>query len=97
MRLLLNEGGDFSTREIAKRLSLPLSTVHYHLMRLVDLGILTKEVVEGAVQRAYYTPQPIFTDNIEETLKLLNRLAEKIEGDELVNCINMFLQCYDHD
>ena len=96
MRLLLNEGGDFSTREIARQLSLPLSTVHYHLMRLVNLGVLTKEVVEDSVQRAYYTPQPIFTENIDETLELLDQLALKVKGEELANCIDMFLQCYDH-
>jgi len=95
MRILLNEENDIHTREIARRLHLPSSTVHYHLMRLVKRGVLTKEVVDDTIMRAYYTPQPIFTENIEETLHLLDQLALKVKGDELANCIDMFQQCYD--
>lgn len=97
MRLLLNEEEDFCTREIGRRLDLPSSTVHYHLTRLVNLGILTKEVVDGPVLHAYYTPQPIFTEDIDGTLQLLNAITEKVENGDLVNCIDMFLKCYGND
>ncbi len=98
MRLLLNEGGDRPMREIARRLKLPSSTVYYHQMRLVKLGILVREeVVRGHIRWAYYTPQPMFTEDMDGTLELLNRLAEKVDDandDKLVNCLAMFLKCY---
>ena len=85
MRLLLNEAEDFSTRDIAGRLRLPLSTVHYHLIRLTKLGILIREEVPGKILKAYYTPQSIFTENIDGTFQLLNAIAEKVENGNLMN------------
>ena len=94
MKLLLDTGEDISVREIARRLDRPSGHVHYHLKRLHEMGILKREKVE---ERVYYTPQAIFTDEIDDSLDTIMELAELInEPNEkkISNCITMFLECY---
>jgi DNA-binding transcriptional ArsR family regulator len=94
MKLLLDTGEDLSVREIARRLDLTAGHVFYHLKRLYEMGILTKEEIED---RVYYTPQPIFTENIDDILNNLLKLSHLIKNpDELkiANCVTMFLKCY---
>ncbi|GAG60974.1 unnamed protein product, partial [marine sediment metagenome] len=76
MRLLLDTGEDLAVREIARRLNRPLGHVFYHLKRLHEMGILKREEVED---RVYYTPQAIFTDEIEDVLETLMDLSELID------------------
>ncbi|GAG60343.1 unnamed protein product [marine sediment metagenome] len=94
MKLLLNTGEDLAVREIARQLDRPSGHVHYHLKRLHEMGILTREENED---RVYYTPQAIFTDEIDNVLDTLMELAELInEPNEkkIANCVTMFLECY---
>lgn len=95
MRLLLDTGEDISVREIARRLNRPLGHVFYHLKRLHEMGILKREEVED---RVYYTPQAIFTDEIDDVLETLMELSELIDDPnetKIANCLTMFLKCYD--
>ena len=58
------------------------------------MGILKRETVED---RVYYTPQKIFTeeiDNILDTLLELSDLIDNSNETKLANCITMFLRCY---
>ena len=94
MRLLLDTGEDIPVREIARRLDRPPGHVFYHLKRLHEMGILTREE-DG--DRVYYTPQQIFTGDIDPVLESLIELSDKIEdADEtkIANCVTMFLKCY---
>lgn len=95
MRLLLDTGEDISVREIARRLNRPLGHVFYHLKRLNKMGILKREQIED---RVYYTPQNIFTEEIDNVLETLMKLSDLIEDpneSKIANCISMFLKCYD--
>jgi len=95
MRLLLDTGEDLSVREIARRLDRPAGHVFYHLKRLHEMGILKREEFED---RVYYTPQAIFTDEIEDVLETLMDLSELIDDPnetKIANCLTMFLKCYD--
>ncbi|GAG64777.1 unnamed protein product, partial [marine sediment metagenome] len=92
--LLLNTGEDLSVREIARRLGRPSGHVFYHLKRLYEMGVLIREENED---RVYYTPQAIFTDEIDNVLDTLMELSELInEPNEkkIANCVTMFLECY---
>lgn len=95
MQLLLNTGEDLSVREIARKLDRPSGHVFYHLKKLFEMGILKREQIED---RVYYTPQELFTNNIDETLDTIIELSKLIEannGEIIANCITMFLKCYD--
>jgi len=95
MQLLLNTGEDLSVREIARRLNRPLGHVFYHLKKLNEMGILKREEIED---RVYYTPQAIFTEEIDSVLETLMELSDLIEEPteaKISNCITMFLKCYD--
>jgi len=95
MKLMLNTGEDISVREIARRLDRPSGHVFYHLKRLYERGVLTREQIEDKV---YYTPQAIFTEEIDDSLEALMELSTLIsEPDEkkIANCLTMFLRCYD--
>ena len=95
MKLMLNTGEDLSVREIARRLERPSGHVFYHLKRLYERGVLTREQIEDKV---YYTPQALFTEEIEDSIDTIMELSNLItEPDEkkISNCITMFLQCYD--
>ena len=94
MKLLLEPAEDLSVREIARRLNRPSGHVFYHLKKLHEMGILTREEVED---RVYYTPQAIFTQGIEGVLETLLNLSELIEDSneiKIANCVTMFLKCY---
>ena len=96
MMLLLNKEEDLSVREIARRLDRPSGHVFYHLKRLHEMGILTREQVED---RVFYTPQALFTEDVEgvfESLMKLNDLINDPDEQKTANCITMFLQCYHH-
>ncbi|GAH60228.1 unnamed protein product [marine sediment metagenome] len=95
MRLLLDTGEDLAVREIARRLDRPLGHVFYHLKRLHEMGVLKREEVGD---RVYYTPQAIFTDEIDNVLETLMELSELIDDPnetKIANCLTMFLKCYD--
>ena len=95
MRLLLDTGEDLSVREIARRLDRPSGHVFYHLKKLHEMGILKKEEIED---RVYYTPQAIFTEEIDKVLETLMELSDLIDDPneaKIANCITMFLKCYD--
>ena len=95
MRLLLNSDDDISVREIARRIDRPVGHVFYHLKRLYELGILTRNEVDD---RVYYAPQALFTEGIDETLEVLMGLSKMIagaDGDKIAYCVTMFLKCYD--
>jgi len=94
MRLLLDTGEDLSVREIARRLDRPSGHVFYHLKRLHEMGILVKEEIED---RVYYTPQAIFTEEIDKVLETLMELSDLIDDPneaKIANCVTMFLECY---
>ena len=94
MRLLLDTGEDLSVREIARRLEISSGHVFYHLKKLVEMGVLTKEKVED---RIYYTPQALFTEKIDEVLETLLKLSKLIDDPnetKISNCILLFLKCY---
>lgn len=94
MRLLLDTGEDLSVREIARRLDRPSGHVFYHLKRLHEMGILTKEEIED---RVYYTPQAIFTEKIDNVLETIMELSDLIDDPnetKIANCVTMFLECY---
>ncbi len=95
MRLLLDTGEDLSVREISRKLDRPSGHVFYHLKRLHEMGILKREEVED---RVYYTPQAIFTEEIDDVLETLMDLSELIDDPnetKIANCLTMFLKCYD--
>ena len=95
MLLLLNSDDDISVREIARRLDRPVGHVFYHLKRLNELGILTRNEFDG---RVYYSPQNLFTDEVEGTLNTLiglSRLIKEADGEKIAHCVSMFLKCYD--
>ena len=95
MRLLLDTGEDLSVREIARRLDRPSGHVFYHLKRLHEMGILTREAFED---RVYYAPQAIFTEDVDNVLDALMELSELINDPsekKISNCVTMFLKCYD--
>ena len=95
MRLLLDTGEDLSVREIARRLDRPSGHVFYHLKRLYEMGILTREEYGD---RVYYSPQAIFIgeiDNVRETLMELSDLIDDPNETKIANCVTMFLKCYD--
>ena len=97
MQLLLEPAEDLSVREIARRLDRPPGHVFYHLKKLHEMGILTREEVDD---RVYYTPQAIFTEEIGEVLETLMKLSELIADSneiKIANCVTMFLQCYNSD
>lgn len=94
MRILLNQDEDISVRGIARRLDLPSSHIFYHLKKMVEMGILTKNQVED---KMFYTPQTIFTSDIEKTTERISAISVNIdEADpvKLSNCLSMFLRCY---
>ncbi len=94
MRLLLDTGEDLSIREIARRLDISSGHVHYHLRKLVEMGVLIKEEIED---RVYYTPQAIFTEKIDTVLESLMELSELIDDPneiKISNCVMLFLKCY---
>jgi len=94
MKLLLDPGEDLSVREIARRIDRPSGHAFYHLKKLHEMGILTKEEVED---RVYYTPQAIFTEEIDEVLETLMDLSDLIDDSnevKIANCVTMFLKCY---
>ena len=94
LRLLLDTGEDLSIREISRRLDISSGHVHYHLKKLVEMGVLIKEEIED---RVYYTPQALFTENIDEILETLLDLSELIDDPneiKISNCIMLFLKCY---
>jgi len=94
MRLLLDTGEDISVREIARRLDRPSGHVFYHLKRLHEMGVLTKEQIDD---RVYYTPQAIFTEKVDSVLETLLKLSELIDDPnetKIANCITLFLKCY---
>ena len=94
MRLLLDTGEDLSVREIARQLDRPSGHVFYHLKRLHEMGILTKEEIGD---RVYYTPQAIFTEKVDSVLETLMELSDLIDDPDetkIANCITMFLECY---
>lgn len=94
MKLLLKPGEDLSVREIARRLDRPSGHVFYHLKKLHEMGVLTKEEVED---RVYYSPQAIFTERIEEVFETLMELSELISDSnesKIANCVTIFLKCY---
>lgn len=93
MKLLLEPAEDLSVREIARRLDRPSGHVFYHLKKLHEMGILTREEVED---RVYYTPQAIFTEEIDMVLENLLNLSALIEDSneiKIANCVTMFLRC----
>ena len=95
MQLLIEPAEDLSGREIARRLDKPSSHIFYHIKKLHEMGILTREEVED---RVYYTPQAIFTEKIDDVLETLMELSDLIEDPnetKIANCVTMFLQCYD--
>ncbi len=97
MQLLLEPAEDLSVREIARRLDRPPGHVFYHLKKLHEMGILTREEVDD---RVYYTPQAIFTEEIEGVLETLMKLSELIADSneiKIANCVTMFLRCYNSD
>jgi len=94
MRLLLDTGEDLSIREIARRLDISSGHVHYHLRKLVEMGVLIKEEIED---RIYYTPQAIFTEKIDTVLESLMELSDLIDDPneiKISNCVMLFLKCY---
>jgi len=94
MRLLLDAGEDLSVREIARQLDRPSGHVFYHLKRLHEMGILTKEEIGD---RVYYTPQAIFTEKVDSVLETLMELSDLIDDPnetKIANCVTMFLECY---
>ena len=94
MRLLLDTGEDISVREIVRRLDRPSGHVFYHLKKLHEMGILKKEEIED---RVYYTPQAIFTEEIDKVLETLLKLSELIDDPnetKIANCVSLFLKCY---
>jgi len=94
MLLLLNTGEDLSVREISRRLDISSGHVHYHLKKLVEMGVLIKEEIED---RVYYTPQAIFTEEIDSVLETLLKLSELIDDPneiKISNCVMLFLKCY---
>ena len=84
MLLLLNSDDDISVREIARRLNRPVGHVFYHLKRLYELGILTRNEVDG---RVYYSPQKLFTNGIV----ILNQLCQFIYLRIHICCELLFL------
>ncbi len=95
MQLLLEPAEDLSGREIARRLDRPSGHIFYHIKKLYEMGILTREEVDD---RVYYTPQAIFTEKIDDVLETLMELSELIDDpneEKIANCVTMFLQCYD--
>ena len=94
MRLLLNTDEDLSIREISRRLDISSGHVHYHLKKLVKMGVLIREEIKDNV---YYAPQTLFTENIDEVLETLLKLSEMIDDPnemKISNCIMLFLKCY---
>ena len=94
MRILLNQDEDISVRGISRRLDLPSSHIFYHLKKMVEMGILTKEKRED---KMFYTPQKIFTSEIKDTINKITELSANIEEPDhikLANCMAMFLKCY---
>ncbi len=94
MQLLLEPAEDLSGREIARRLDRPSGHIFYHIKKLYEMGILTREEVDD---RVYYTPQAIFTDEIDDVLETLMELSDLIEDPnekKIANCVTMFLKCY---
>ena len=94
MRILLNQDEDISIRGIARRLDLPSSHIFYHLKKMVEMGILTKDRVED---RMFYTPQSIFTGDIEDIINKISEISKNIDESDptkLSNCLAMFLKCY---
>ncbi len=94
MRLLLNNDEDLSIREISRRLEISSGHVHYHLRKLVKMGVLIREEIEDNI---YYTPQALFTEKIDEVIETLMELSELIDDPneiKISNCIMLFLKCY---
>ncbi len=94
MQLLLEPAEDLSGREIARRLDKPSSHIFYHIKKLHEMGILTREEIDD---RVYYTPQAIFTDEIDDVLETLMDLSDLIDDSnekKIANCVTMFLKCY---
>lgn len=94
MRILLNQDEDISIRGIARRLDLPSSHIFYHLKKMVEMGILTKNRVED---KMFYTPQKIFTGDITGTTNRIAEISADIDESDpvkLSSCILMFLKCY---
>ncbi len=97
MQLLLEPAEDLSVREIARRLDRPPGHVFYHLKKLHEMGILTREEIDD---RVYYTPQAIFTEERNEVLETLLKLSDLIADSneiKIANCVTMFLRCYNSD
>lgn len=96
MRILLNQDEDIPVRGIARRLGLPSSLIFYHLKKMVEMGILTKNKTNGYM---FYAPQKIFTSEIKDTINKISEISVNIDESDhikLANCIAMFLKCYNH-
>ena len=96
MRILLTQDEDISVRGIARRLDLPSSHIFYHLKKMVEMGILKKNQIEDKI---FYTPQKIFTSEIENTINTITEISVNIDEPDrikLANCIATILKCYNH-
>ena len=86
---------DTSVRKIAKKLDRPVSHIFYYLKKMHQQGILIKEeYVRGS---GLYTPNDIFSCNIEATKTMLRKIAKGIEDsseDNITNSIRLFLKIY---
>lgn len=92
LKLLLEEGEDTSVREVARRLNISSALAHYHMRKLVEMGVLIHRATSP--RAGYYELQPIFTENRLATTFLLSRVSEKVKGwtpDNLGCCVSFFL------
>ena len=95
MRILLNQDEDIHVRGIARKLDLPSGHIFYHLKKMVEMGLLEKQLIND---KMFYTPQKIFTEEVNDTMNKLSEISENIDEldyKKLSNCITMFLKCYD--
>ena len=62
-----DEEGDVSIGQIAKKLGRPSSHIFYHIKKMSERGVVTREEIEGKV---FYSPQPIFSEDVESGASL---------------------------
>lgn len=91
-QLLMESDQPLSFGEISRRLHITKSLAYHHVRRLVQQGALLEIREDGNVR---YDAQPIFLDDLEETLHLLEKLSEKLVDPspaKLAFCIRIILE-----
>jgi DNA-binding Lrp family transcriptional regulator len=91
---ILQENGDYTTRQIAKRTLLPITTVHNRIQKLKKDGIIkrfTIEVDHSAIDKGFmvYLLVSVNIEKIRELKKTQHDIARELRGFYFIEKVNV--------